>query len=122
MSVYDGAAAASGRAAEYDDAVEALKEVLRWRLPPADWQEVSRSVDALALALRDGGAEELLDATTTLEDLAPSRVVRAGSAPEEEGADPQLRERVNVLLHELTHGGGGSRTNPPEESGGADSG
>ncbi|MFE9803532.1 CATRA system-associated protein [Streptomyces goshikiensis] len=122
MSVYDGRTTASGRAAEYDDAVEALNEVLRWRLPPADWEQVSRSVDALALALRDGGAEELLDATTTLEDLAPSRVVRAGSEPEEEGADPQLRERVNVLLHELTHGGDGSRTDTPVESSGSDSG
>ncbi|MBM7053168.1 CATRA system-associated protein [Streptomyces durocortorensis] len=122
MSVYDGRTTASDSAAGYDDAVEALNEVLRWRLPPADWEQVSRSVYALALALRDGGAEELLDATTTLEDLAPSRVIRAGSAPQEGDAEPQLRERVNVLLHELTHGGDGSRTDIPVESSGSDSG
>ncbi|MGW8486656.1 CATRA system-associated protein [Streptomyces sp. NPDC055886] len=122
MSVHDGRTTASDSAAGYDDAVEALNEVLRWRLPPADWEQVSRSVSALALALRHGGAEELLDATTTLEDLAPSRVIRAGSAPQEGDAEPQLRERVNVLLHELTHGGDGSPTDIPVESSGSDSG
>ncbi|MFF4319630.1 CATRA system-associated protein [Streptomyces sp. NPDC001568] len=103
MSSDDELSAAQGGSKDYADAIEVLAGCLKWRLPGADWSVVRRAVEALASALRDGSDEDLRDATTALEDAAPSRVIRSGSAPEEEGADPDLHERVTMLLHDLVH-------------------
>ncbi|MFF3014529.1 CATRA system-associated protein [Streptomyces sp. NPDC057939] len=117
MSSHDEPTTAQGGSTDYADAIEVLAGCLKWQLPEADWVGVRRAVEALASALRDGSHEDLRDATSALEDAAPSRMIKSGPAPEEEGADPGLQDRVAVLLHDLVHRAAQQQADGPADPG-----
>jgi hypothetical protein len=80
-----------------------LQDVLRWRLTADGWGEVSAILDKLQASLSLPGPDQLAAlsmASVALELSAPERLT-----PIDKLAVPvpdRVRERVNVLIHELT--------------------
>ena len=84
-----------------------LQEVLRWRLNVDGWAEISAILDNLKAALRRADSDRLAalaEASVALELSAPERLTEIDklTAP----VPDRVRERVNVLIHELTPSAG----------------
>jgi hypothetical protein len=85
------------------DAAEVLRDVLRWRLPPARWDEVSLILAPLEvpLGLADPGCLATLSRVSVQLELAGPQLL---TPIEEEAtlAPDGVRDRVNSLIHELS--------------------
>jgi hypothetical protein len=90
-----------GAAAGVGDALAVLRELLRWELAPARWEEVGNTVEILAAAAEAGDVAAVEQATVNLEMSGPVRITRIGSTPRVP-PPPRVRERVNHLIHALT--------------------
>jgi hypothetical protein len=97
-----GVAGSSG----VDNALDMLRDLLVWKLPPTRWELVGETVARLEAALAAGDAAGLHDATVDLELAGPTRISRLGDsatlAPE------PVRQVANRLIHTLSSGGGSS--------------
>jgi hypothetical protein len=94
-----------------DDALDALRDALEWCLTPAEWASV-----AGILMTMDSGAgggldlgdprqrKALAEATVQLELAGPRRIEEVDRPAEL--APPDVRERLNVLIEELSRPGG----------------
>jgi hypothetical protein len=85
------------------DARDVLLDVLRWRLPPDRWAEISAILDNLGTGLDLADPDQLAalaEASVALELAAPELLTEidklTGPAPD------SVRERVNFLIHELS--------------------
>jgi hypothetical protein len=85
-----------------DDALNVLRDMLKWSMTPARWAEVEEILDGL------GGVPDLADpdqvarlssTTITLELAAPVRITKVDRSAVP--ASDKIRERVNHLVHEL---------------------
>jgi hypothetical protein len=85
------------------DARSVLQDVLRWCLTADGWAEISAILDKLEAGLDLTGPDQLAalaEASLALELAAPPRLTEIDklTAP----VPGSVRERVNVLVHELT--------------------
>ena len=86
-----------------NDAVEVLRDVLRWCLTPAGWAEISAILDTLGtnLDLADPhGLAALARATVALELAGPELLTEVDGAAIP--ASDSIRERVDSLVDKLT--------------------
>jgi hypothetical protein len=83
---------------------EVLLDVPRWSLAPTRWAAISAILDTLEagldLADPDHHLAALAEASVALELSAPERLTEVDKAATP--APDSVRERVNVLIHELT--------------------
>jgi hypothetical protein len=82
---------------------EVLLDVPRWSLTPSGWAAVSAILDTLATGLDLADPDQLAalaEASVALELSAPERLTEVDKAATP--APDSVRERVNVLIHELT--------------------
>lgn len=63
------------------EALEILRDVLEWKLPPARWAGVAQIVRSMAVAVDAGDSDALREATAELELESPPRVTRVGAVP-----------------------------------------
>jgi len=101
------------------EAVRALSHVEYWELTPARWELLAGMLDGLAAAAPAGDVDAIAVATADLELAGPMRItpIGAGSRPAEAGptgvvripVPPEIRERVNELIHMLRGGGESGR-------------
>ena len=94
-----------------DDALGALRDALEWCLTPAEWAAVAgilMTMDSAAggrLDLNDPGQRKALeDVTVQLELAGPRRIDVVDRAAQ--AAPPDVRERLNVLIEELSGSAG----------------
>jgi hypothetical protein len=102
----NGNGEADGEAQIRDDALSVLRDALEWCLIPAEWSGVAailRGLDADDLS-EPGQLKALQDATVALEFAGPRRIEVVDSAAE--SVPPDIRERLNVLIDELSRAGG----------------
>jgi hypothetical protein len=85
------------------DAVRTLSHVLHWELTPARWELLGGMLDALDAATAE--ADALAAATADLQLAGPMRITPIGAPRvERRPAPPEVRERVNELMHVLRGG------------------
>jgi len=80
-------------------ALEALTDLLAWRLNADEWLAVAPVLERLDAAVRDGDDEALAVRTAELEALSPYRIVPIDL---DYPAPASLRLRANLLIHTLT--------------------
>jgi len=84
-----------------EEAAIALTEALAWTLTESTWDQVSRTVEAIASAAEAGDADVLWQTAGDLELQAPLRVMgRLGDTPPLP-APKALRERIAELVESL---------------------
>ncbi len=101
------------------DAVSTLSHVLRWELTAARWDLLGGMLDALAAAAAESDADALAVATADLELAGPMRItpIGPGSAQRRE-APPEVRDRINELIHVLRGADQGTDTGAQGARGG----
>src|SRR5215471_17533378 len=90
-------------------AIDALRDVLVWQLPPDDWTAVERVVESIGAAVAAADPDALAKAAADMDPVSPYRIISIGLTPGEPAPVPapeELRERANHLIHSL--GGTGS--------------
>lgn len=86
-----------------NDAVNVLRDVLRWRLTPDRWGEISAILDMLGTGLDLTDPQDLAaltQASVSLELAGPELITEIDKAATP--APDRVRERVNSLIDELT--------------------
>jgi len=82
------------------DALDALGDLLHWRLAPQRWERVGQILEALARAFAEGDIDTFREATTDLELAGPVRITRIGATPLTPAPEP-VRDRANHLVHAI---------------------
>jgi len=83
-----------------EDAIDALGDVLEWRLTAARWEFISGILGRMTAAATQPHGVALREATVELELASPWRINRFGD--EVKGPPPKpVRDRVNQLVHTL---------------------
>jgi hypothetical protein len=85
-----------------NDALTVLAELQKWKLPATRWDEVARTLDAMATGLELDDPDLLAEATIALEQAGPIRIKRIGEGAPRESAPPPVRERTGELIVRLT--------------------
>jgi hypothetical protein len=86
------------------EAIDALDDVLLWRLSLDCWLAVERVVHAMETAVDMADLTALAAATQELELMGPWRMVPIGATSTESSPIPasdRVRERLNHLIHSL---------------------
>jgi hypothetical protein len=86
-------------AAARGDALDALLDASQWDLTETRWVAIEQILDAMQAALASGDRDAFVAATTDLELAGPFRIIRIGAGPVK--PPPQVRERLNWLVHAL---------------------
>ncbi|WP_125616832.1 CATRA system-associated protein [Actinomadura sp. WAC 06369] len=93
-----------------------LDELTGRRLAPGDWTRVAALLDDLGRALGGTDPDPVLRAAAALAAASQPRVTRIGGGDTAVPCPPDVRERANVLVHELSRWDGGApaadRTGP----------
>jgi CATRA-associated small protein len=82
------------------DARGVLSDMLEWELTPARWEQLSETIGIAVAAEQAHDLEALRRVTIELELAGPVRITRLGATPTV-AAPPHVRERINLLIHEL---------------------
>jgi hypothetical protein len=83
------------------DALELLRQSLRWKLPAARWEGVGAIFDALEAGLALADDDMVTSATIRLGEAGPARIIKIGTTSDEP-PPPPVRERVNELISRLS--------------------
>jgi hypothetical protein len=90
------------------EALDVISDALQWRLTNARWEAIAQVLAAMAAALAEGDVAALSAATADLELAGPLRLVKI-DATSVVPAPPQIRERMNRLVHSLSGAPGADR-------------
>ncbi len=81
-------------------ALTVLRDMLTWELAPPRWERLAELLDLAAAARESGDLDALRQVVADLELAGPVRITRLGATPAVPAPRP-VRERINVLIHEL---------------------
>jgi hypothetical protein len=84
-----------------DEAVQALRWVVRLRLSSAGWSSAEQTMRRLENALAASDADTLRDAVFELDQLSRRVTEKLGQDAENVPASPKQRDRANELVHRL---------------------
>jgi hypothetical protein len=93
------------------EALDVVSDIDQWRLADARWQAIDQVLAAMAAALETDDLEALAAATAELELAGPVRITRIGATPVVP-PPPQVRDRLNLLVHALGGTSAGERDEP----------
>jgi hypothetical protein len=82
-----------------DEAIDVLRDALKWVKTPAQWTTVDTIIDAMTDAVRRRDLVALRQATIDLEISGPTRLIPK-DPPVDTGAKPAL-QRINHLIDDL---------------------
>jgi hypothetical protein len=83
-----------------DEALDVIKDALRWQLAEARWQAIEQILGAMDAALESGDPQAVSAATVELEMAGPLRITRIGGTPVV-SPPPPVRDRLNRLVFSL---------------------